>query len=163
MAVLAVGISHKTAPVETRERLTFTADELPRALALLRERFGGGVILSTCNRTEVYVSHAGSGATVDDLIGVVLAAKTYPADEPAPPFGEMIGMHAARHLYRVACGVESMVIGEAQILGQVRTAMLAAKAAGALDETLSRLFLSAIAVGRKARVQTDINRHAVAR
>ncbi len=160
MAVLAIGISHKTAPVETRERLAFSADELPGALALLGERFGSGVILSTCNRTEVYLSNAASGATTGDLTRWVLEAKGYPTEGP-PPFTVTTGMHAVRHLYRVACGIDSMVVGEAQILGQARQAMAAAKAEGTLDETLSRLFSSAVTIGRRARAQTGIGRHSV--
>lgn len=160
MAVLAIGISHRTAAVEMRERFAFAPEELPEALATLRERFGGAVVLSTCNRTEIYVSNSGT-ETPDELAQALLALKRFPEDEPAPPFARMIGMHAVRHLYRVASGVDSMVVGEDQIAGQVREAMLAAQEQGALDTTLRRLFDSAVGVGRRARSETAIGRNAV--
>src|SRR5439155_21300778 len=104
------------------------------------------------------------GGSVDgtaDLARLIVEAKSGADGTVAPAFTEMIGMHAVRHLYRVASGIDSMVIGEAQILGQVREAMVAAQSADALDRTLSRLFTSAISVGRRARSQTSIGRHAV--
>lgn len=161
MAVLSIGISYKTAPIEVRERLTITAGELPGALTMLGERFGSGVVLSTCNRTEVYISHAGSDTTADDVVQIVLRAKGYPAGESVPPFHHSVGMHAVRHLYRVAAGTDSMIVGESQVLGQVRGAMQAAREAGTLDTSLARLFDSAVAVGRRARRETGIGRNAV--
>ncbi|MSQ61141.1 MAG: glutamyl-tRNA reductase [Dehalococcoidia bacterium] len=160
MAIISIGLSHRTAPVALRERLAFTPEEMPGALTALRERFGGGVILSTCNRMEAYVSAAG-GESQDDLAGAILRLKGFPADEAQPGFGRLTGMHAVRHLYRVAAGIDSMVIGESQIAGQVRDAMLAAEEQGALDPTLRRLFHSAVGVGRRARHETAIGRETV--
>ena len=160
MAIVSIGLSHRTAPVALRERLAFTPEEMPAALAALRERFGSGVILATCNRMEAYVTAAGPESQ-DDLAGAILRLKGIPADEAPPGFGRLTGMHAVRHLYRVATGVDSMVIGEAQIAGQVRDAMLAADEQGALDPTLRRLFHSAIGVGRRARNETAIGRETV--
>ena len=160
MAIVSIVLSHRTAPVALRERLAFTPEEMPGALAVLRERFGGGVILSTCNRMEAYVTAAGSESQ-DDLAGAILRLKGFPSDEAQPAFGRLTGMHAVRHLCRVAAGIDSMVIGEAQIAGQVRDAMLTAEEQGALDPTLRRLFHSAVGVGRRARNETAIGRETV--
>jgi len=157
---LVVGISYKTAPVEVRERFAFGTEDLPRALPRLGREFGGAAILSTCNRTEVYVT--ASQALTDARPVLRVLAELKGACGPRIDASYMYnGSEAARHLFRVAAGVESMVLGEAEILGQVRTAFAAAMAAGTSDPLLSRLFRSAIRVGRRARSQTNISRHAV--
>ena len=160
MQISVVGISHKTAPVAVREHFTFTADELPPLLARLGERYAGAAVLSTCNRTEVYVA---SGRGVGDhrpIVALLSEIKGEMAMEGAPFFA-LSGKDAARNVFRVAAGVESMVIGESEILGQVRGAFTAATAAGTHTPALSRLFHSAIRVGRKVRAQTEINHGAV--
>ncbi len=155
-----VGISYKTAPVEVRERFAFGADELPGALSRLGQEFESAAILSTCNRTEAYVTASQGVKDARPVLRVLAELKG--AREPnLDAFYVYNGSQAARHLFRVAAGVESMVLGEAEILGQVRTAFAAATAAGTFDALLSRLFHSAIRVGRRARSQTDIGRHAV--
>jgi glutamyl-tRNA reductase len=158
--ISVVGISHKTAPVAVREHFTFAASELPPLLARLGERYAGAAVLSTCNRTEVYVA---SGRGVGDprpIVALLSEIKGELAMEGAPFFA-FTGKEAARNLFRVAAGVESMVIGESEILGQVRGAFTAATAAGTHTPALSRLFHSAIRVGRKVRAQTEINHGAV--
>ncbi|HEY8490118.1 MAG TPA: glutamyl-tRNA reductase [Dehalococcoidia bacterium] len=159
--IVLAGISHKTAPIEIRERLAFGAAELPRALAALRERFGGGVVLSTCNRTEIYVAGRDGAVRGADLLAFLEEAKGVPVFEHADRFYIHHEAEAVRHLCRVAAGIDSMVLGEAQILGQVREAFLAAHRHGALDRTLSRLFHTAVAAGKRARNQTGIARYAV--
>lgn len=160
MNISLVGISHKTAPVAVREHFTFTADELPAVLERLRASYAGAAVLSTCNRTEVYV--AGSKAIADPrpIVALLSEIKGDVAMEGAPFFA-LSGKEAARNLFRVAAGVESMVIGESEILGQVRGAFTASTAAGTHTPALSRLFHTAIRVGRKVRTQTEINRGAV--
>ena len=155
MHITLVGISHKTAPVALRERFTFTPDELPAVLP----RFGGAAVLvSTCNRTEVYITahHPIAAGSV-----IALLSELKGADAPEGAFYHQIGVDAARHLFRVASGIESMVLGESEILGQVRAAFSAATAAHTHNAVLSQLFHAAIHVGRKARSQTHIGRHAV--
>ena len=154
-----LGINHQTAPVRLRERVAFAADTVPAALATLRELPGvhEAALLSTCNRTELY-------ALADDD-GASLAA--WLAAHP----GEAVDMHAylyhhrdadaARHLFRVATGLDSLVLGEPQILGQVKEAWSLARGAGALGSTLDRLFQNAFATAKRARTDTRIGANPV--
>lgn len=157
--VVCVGVSHLTAPVEVREKLAFGADELPFALAAASRHADGVVILSTCNRTELYAAVRGREADGAPLIDLLNGLKE--ADVPASCFYVLRHLDAVRHLFRVAAGIESMVLGEHQILGQVRDAMSAATQARTLDGVLSQTFHSAISVGRRARTETGISRQAV--
>ena len=154
MHITLVGISHKTAPVAVREQFAFAPAELPEALP----RFGGGAaLLSTCNRTEVYLAshHPIAAASVVALLRELKDG----ADAPDEAFYDAAGREAARHLFRVAAGIESLVLGESEILGQVRAAFSAATEADTNNAVLSELFHSAIRVGRKARSQTHISRN----
>ena len=160
MQVLAVGLSHKTAPVEVRERFAFTADEMPQALSRLPERVGAGIILSTCNRTELYITSA-DHLSAEALVSLITTCKGLPMPYDASRFYVLRQRDAVRHLYRVAAGVDSMVLGEAQILGQVRDALSAAQKSKAVNPLLSRLFRSAISVGKRARSETSIGRYGV--
>ena len=156
MHITLVGISHKTAPVSVRERFAFAADELPEALP----KFGGAAVLvSTCNRTEVYLT-AHHAITPGTVIAMLRELKS-DVEAPDEVFYHKAGLEAARHLFRVAAGIESMVLGESEILGQVRSAFSAATTANTHNALLSQLFHTAIRVGRKARSETDIGRHAV--
>jgi len=158
MEILAVGLSHKTAPVELRERLAIPEPELPHALALLdqppviRER----LLLSTCNRVEVYAvvqePAAGQAAIVHTLavfrglapVHFQGALYSYRAEQ------------AVRHLFRVAAGLDSLVVGEPQILGQVKAAYQRARAEGATGALLNHLLEAALAVGKRVRTETGI-------
>jgi glutamyl-tRNA reductase len=160
MQISLVGISHKTAPVAVREHFAFTADELPPLLAKLGERYAGAAVLSTCNRTEVYAVNGRGISDPRPIVGLLSDFKGEMAIEGAP-FYALPEKEAARHLFRVAAGVDSMVVGESEIMGQVRQAFTAATAAGTHTPALSRLFHTAIRVGRKVRTQTEIGRHAV--
>jgi glutamyl-tRNA reductase len=156
MHITLVGISHRTAPVEQRERFSFAPEEIPEVLP----RFGGAaVVLSTCNRTEVYLSshHPIAAGSVVALLREMKSA----ADVPDDAFYHLAGHNAVRHLFRVAAGIESMVLGESEILGQVREAFAAATAAGTHNAVLSQLFHEAIRIGRRARSETAIGRNAV--
>jgi glutamyl-tRNA reductase len=160
MYVSLVGVNHRTAPVEVRERFAFAADELPRALVRLREEFKGAVILSTCNRTEVYIVAPTPLADAWPVVKVLSELKDA-CGRHIDLFYAKSGEDAARHLFRVAAGLDSMVLGEAEILGQVRAAFVAAGAAGSGHPLLSRLFHTAIRTGRRARAETAIGREPV--
>ncbi|WP_101047176.1 glutamyl-tRNA reductase [Macromonas nakdongensis] len=162
MAVWALGINHQTAPLDLRGRFAFALDQLPHTLA----RFRGAVapqpeatLLSTCNRTEIYCAseHLALEPTVAWLAqtgGVstqVLLDHAYVLKE-----GE-----AARHAFRVASGLDSMVLGEAQILGQLKDAVRVADEAGALGTTLHQLFQRSFAVAKQVRSSTDIGAHSI--
>ena len=160
MQISLVGISHKDAPVAVREHFAFASDELPALLGRLGESHAGAAVLSTCNRTEVYVANPAGVTDPRAIVALLSEAKGEPPMEGAPFFA-LSGSEAARHLFRVAAGIESMVIGESEILGQVRGAFTAATAAGTHTPALSRLFHTAIRVGRRARSQTSIGRYTV--
>lgn len=156
MHITLIGISHKTAPVAVRERFAFGGEELPEALP----RFGGAaVLLSTCNRTEVYLT-AHHPITAGSVVALLRELKG--VDDAADElFYHLTDLEAARHLFRVAAGVDSMVVGESEILGQVRSAFAAANEAGTHNAVLSRLFHGAIRAGRRVRSETQIGRRAV--
>jgi glutamyl-tRNA reductase len=159
LVVTCVGINHRTAPVEEREKVAFSAEELPDALSRLRDELGGAVVLSTCNRTELYTTTNGDVAGMERLVDALAARKGTSLDLRLTYF--LAHDEAVRQLFRVAAGIESMVLGESQILGQVRDAMSAATQAGSLNGVLSRLFHCALRVGKRARSQTNIGRYAV--
>jgi glutamyl-tRNA reductase len=157
MHVSVTGVSHHDTPVEVRERFAFTTEELVPALQRLPIGLGGGAILSTCNRTELYLAS-------DEPAGLEQAAATLAAarDAEAPEGVKLYhyeGPRAVQHLFRVAAGVDSLVVGESEILGQVREAFSAATAAGSGNAVLARLFHSALRVGRRARSETEIGAH----
>lgn len=160
MQISVIGISHKTAPVAVREHFAFAPGELPPLLARLGERYAGAAVISTCNRTEVYIAGARGIGDPRPIVALLSELKGDVAMEGAPFFA-LTGREAARHLFRVSAGVESMVVGESEILGQVRGAFTSATAAGTHTPAISRLFHTAIRVGRKVRTQTEIGRHAV--
>jgi glutamyl-tRNA reductase len=155
--VSVTGVSHHETPVELRERFAFNAEQLVPALRRLPSELGGGAILSTCNRSEVYLA---SELQVGREQAVEALAQA--RGEPLPEgiaFYHDEGAGAVRHLFRVAAGVESLVIGESEILGQVREAFSASTEAGTGNAVLARLFHSALRVGRRARSETDIGAH----
>jgi glutamyl-tRNA reductase len=160
--IFTVGISHKTAPVEVREQLAFTSAELPDALRHLRDELGGAIILSTCNRTELYITIPPEEVeSVDGLVSLLPRSKGLSEAFDPLRFYVLHDQEAVRHLHRVAAGVDSMVLGEAQILGQVREALAQAQHARSAHPLLARLFRSAIASGRRARSETNIGRYSV--
>ena len=148
MQLLLVGTSHRRAPVELRERLYLSGDAVRQTAARLTGETGEAVVLSTCNRTEIYLA----GADAQSARAELAAAASVPADALAPVVYELTDDAAARHLFRVAAGLDSMIPGEAQILGQVREAY----DAGVPGPLLHRLFRQALRVGRRVRAETAI-------
>ena len=167
MSVWALGLNHTTAPLDLRGRFAFAVDQIPPTLNSLRQSFGSGrhpeveaAIISTCNRTEIYwVSD--HQAALDHTVGWladsggvsrdVLRSHTYTLHDDA----------VARHAFRVASGLDSMVLGEAQILGQMKDAVRAAETAGALGSTLNQLFQRSFAVAKEVRTATEIGAHSI--
>jgi glutamyl-tRNA reductase len=158
MPVIAVGLNYRNAPLELIERLSIDPERCPKALAMLldRQHVKEGVILSTCNRVEVY-------ATIDrfhDGGDAVRRFLTEFHEVHAGQLADYLYVHyedrAVRHLFSVASGIDSMVVGEAQILGQVRGAFQAAQAQGSVGPVLTALFSQAVRVGRRARRETAI-------
>lgn len=161
MHLLVVGLSHKTAPVEVRERLAFTPAVLGPALARLRRYVLEGAVLSTCNRAEVYalVGHRSTGE--DSVRRFIGDAHGVPPEQFAPYVYVRSQNDAVRHLFNVASGLDSMVLGEPQILGQVRDAHERAAQAGTAQRVVDQLFRQAVTVGKRARTQTGIARRTV--
>lgn len=161
MQIVVVGLNQNSAPLAVRERLAFVPGELPRALEELRKHVPEGFILSTCNRVEVYgvAGHADSGA---QLLGRFLAeARGFPVDELRPLIYSYAHEAAVAHLFRVASGMDSMVVGEGEVLSQVRSALDAANAAGALGPVMRRLGSAAVGAGKRVRARTAIGRHSL--
>ena len=156
MSILALGLNHKTAPVDMRERLTFGPDIVVGALRSLLEHpsVAEGVILSTCNRTEVYCASSGIG---EAPLKQWLCQFHGLAPETVAPYLYTYRDHeAVRHLLRVSSGLDSMVLGEPQILGQVKTAFQTANQAGTAQKLLGRLFQHTFSVAKQVRTDTAI-------
>jgi glutamyl-tRNA reductase len=158
--LLVVGVSHRTAGVPLLERLAVSAEELPGLVArlLAQPYLGEALVLSTCNRVEVYAAVSGFHGGLSD-IGAVLADKAgCPLSELAPHLYVHYDAEAVRHAFRVACGLDSMVVGEAQILGQLRDAYTVAAERGSVGRLLHELMQQALRVGKRAHTETGIDR-----
>ena len=167
MAVWALGINHTTAPLDLRGRFAFALDQIAPTLQGLRQSLGTAsshpgvetAIISTCNRTEIYC--AGQQPALDHTLGwlahsggvspALLRSHSYTLEDSL----------VARHAFRVASGLDSMVLGEAQILGQMKDAVRAAETAGALGTTLNQLFQRSFAVAKEVRTSTEIGAHSI--
>lgn len=163
MYIITVGLNYKTAPVEIRERLSFQEAELTAAMLTLKKRKSilENVIVSTCNRTEIY-------AVVDQLHTGRYYIKEFLAERfhiEREQFESHLYIYenqkAVEHLFNVSCGLDSMVIGETQILGQVRSSFFKAQEANSVGTVFNQLFKQAITVAKKAHTETDISSNAV--
>ena len=159
--IVVVGLNHETAPLAVREALAFPKERLPEVLARVREDTGLGeaMILSTCNRVEVYGRSTDS--TVDAVAAFLARCHSRTVEEIAPHLYRLEGEAAVRHAFRVAASLDSMVMGEPQILGQVKDAYEAAEKAGSLGSVLNALRNRSIAAAKRARTETAIGRNAV--
>jgi glutamyl-tRNA reductase len=155
MPLHILGLNHNTAPVEIREQVVFAGSDIDRALAELKNLDGiaEAVILSTCNRTEFYVETTGDGLDLlktwlnqDQNLSVAARSALFTLDKE----------DAIRHLFRVACGLDSRILGEPQILGQLKDAFRQAEQSGSVSSQLSRLFHHTFSVAKKVRTDTEI-------
>jgi glutamyl-tRNA reductase len=156
--LLALGISHKTAPVALRERLAFTESE---AIAFAREATATSevreaVVISTCNRTEVYLVVGDPVRAESDVLGLMAGQAGIRPTELAEAIYSPRNCDTARHLYRVTAGLDSMIVGEAEIQGQVARAHEAAMRAGCTGPLSNRLFAAALTAGKRVRSETSI-------
>jgi len=153
MSLAVVGVNHRTAPLEVRERFAHAAREVPASLErVLAAGAGGGVLLSTCNRTEFYLAEPGEEAP--DAVWAILSERLGDG-RSASAYGYFRrDRDAVRHLYRVSAGLESMILGESQIQGQVREAWEMSKSQA--GPVLHRLFQSALLVGARVRSETGL-------
>jgi len=164
MEIVLIGLNHKTAPVELRERVSFSTGEAQRAAEQLR---AGGVltetlVLSTCNRSELY--GVPPEAATDSAGAMELFLATFHHLDPSLLTSSLYRRRdhdAVRHLFRVASGLDSMLLGEAEILGQVREAYRIALDLGATGPVLNRMFQNALEVGKRVRTETEIGKKPV--
>ena len=169
MSVFALGLNHGTAPVDLRGRFAFTLDQLAPALHGFRERMRSGAavpeaaLLSTCNRTELYcaVEPAQTRELVRPAIDWLAGVGGIGGQHLREHAYVMEDAHVARHAFRVASGLDSMVLGEPQILGQMKQAVHEAGVAGTLGRTLHQLFQRSFSVAKEVRSATEIGAHSI--
>jgi len=163
VSLVVVGLNHRNAPVDLLERMAVPARALPKALHTLtaREHLAEVVLVSTCNRTEVYARTTLFHPGIDDVRHFLADTAGLDPDALADLLYTFHDDPAVAHLFAVAAGLDSMIIGEHEILGQVREAWRIAEHEGTTGPLLSRTFRQAIEVGKRARTETEIGRHAV--
>ncbi len=160
--LLALGISHKTAPVALRERLAFTEAEAAEfaSQATATPEVREAVVISTCNRTEIYLVVGGAGGHLvqaeSDVLGLLASRAHIRPTELADAIYSPRNCDVARHLYRVTAGLDSMIVGEAEIQGQVKRSHEAAMRAGCTGPLSNRLFAAALTTGKRVRSETEI-------
>jgi len=162
MAVWALGINHKTAPLDLRGRFAFAIEQVAPTLNALRDALPNhpeAALISTCNRTEIYC--ACEQPQLQHTLDWLAQSGGVDPEQLRPHAYTLQDGVAARHVFRVACGLDSMVLGETQILGQMKNAIRAAEEAGALGNTLSQLFQRTFAVAKEVRSSTEIGAHSI--
>lgn len=157
--ILLVGLSHKSAPLEVRESVSFRSTQILEALPVLRDELQEAVILSTCNRSEIYAVTARAGDDTRRIQEFIADYHDLPSASIAPHLYSKTGADAVQHLFSVSGGLDSLIVGESQILGQVRGALSAATEAKAANAASVRLFHAALRVGRRVRQETNIGRN----
>ena len=163
MTYLLAGLSYRRSPVAALEQVALGAEELPVWLERLAVHAGGGVILSTCNRTEIYAwsDSTESPTRLIELLDDIASREGTKSPDFEDHVYSATGVDAARHLFRVASGLDSMATGEAQIAGQVRSALLAAGEAGGVAPRLSRLFHTSLRTARRIRQATGVEKDSI--
>ncbi len=161
MSVVVVGLNHRTVPLDLLERMTVPSSLLPKALADLtsREHVTEAVVLSTCNRIEVYAFAEKFHGAYQDIRNFFAEVSHVAPEEFSDHLTSLYDGDAARHLFSVASGLDSAVLGEHEILGQVRTAWEVSSAEGAVGPVLNPLFRHALEVGKRVRTETAISRN----
>ncbi len=162
MHLVLVGLSHHTAPLEVRERIGISRSMVPAALdRLANEGCDDAVLLSTCNRTEVYAVAADPAAMGERIIGCLTDYRGVSRDDIDAALYVRTDADAARHLFRVAAGLDSLVVGEPEILGQVKEAYKIASEEHGTGSVINRLFHGAFAIGKRVRTDTGLSEGAV--
>jgi glutamyl-tRNA reductase len=165
MTILAFGINHTTAPIDLREKVIFGSDDVPEALSELTHQQGvnEAAILSTCNRTEVYcnLEEARNVPSIKTPIKWLSEYHGLKQEQLAPFLYTHPDAHAVKHILRVASGLDSMVLGEPQVLGQLKSSYQAGLKAGSIGKLLGRLFQHSFKVAKEIRTTTTIGSHPV--
>lgn len=163
MEIAVVGLSHKTAPVEIREKVAFAPDLLHEVARAVRglDHVNEGVVLSTCNRVEVFAATRNREQGVEALIAFMAEYHSIPIEDLRPHIYFYAGIDAVRHVFRVASSLDSMVVGEPQILGQVKEAYDKAVQGSATGLVLNRFMHKAFSTAKRVRTETRIAQSAV--
>jgi glutamyl-tRNA reductase len=163
MHLFLLGVSHKTAPVDLRERLDFSSGDLGAAVEMLAAKPSAAesIVLSTCNRSEIYLASEDAARARLDAIDFLSGFHQLPQDSFAPHIFTFEDAAVAQHLFRVAAGLDSLVVGEPQILGQVKDAFQAASQRHCTGPLLTKLFQWSFAVGKRVRTETGLGEGAV--
>src|SRR5690242_7470117 len=163
MHLFLLGVSHRTAPVDVRERLDFSSGDLGAAVEALgtRPSAAEAVVLSTCNRCEVYVASDDPARARSEIVGFLSEYHRLPVDVFAPHLFSLDDSAVVKHLFRVAAGLDSLVVGEPQILGQVKDAFQVAGSRRCAGPILTKLFHWSFNVGKRVRTETALGEGAV--
>ena len=161
MEILVVGLNHKSAPLEVLEKLSFSKEQLSDALSGLRDQVGESIILSTCNRTEIYATIDGPAEVKQQISSFVARFHGIDVEAISPHLYDYLDTDAVSHLLGVASGLDSLIVGESQIMGQVRDAMTVASETGSAPVPLVGLFHAAVRTGRRVREETEVGRNAL--
>ena len=169
MQLLTIGVNHQTAPIAQREQVAFVPDEIGQAIARLRQQWANAqhgalaeaAIVSTCNRTELYCAVQAPKAAAKALTQFLAQAKRIDHEIIDRATYVLPQAQSVRHAFRVASGLDSMVLGEPQILGQMKEAERLARAAGGMGLMLNHLFQRTFAVAKEVRTRTEIGAHSV--
>jgi len=159
LSLLVLGLNHRTAALDLRERLTIEKEQLAPSLELLSQYVEHGVIVSTCNRLEIYTYDRQAPDLLQKIGDFLTASSGVAGTDLEEHLYQMEGEECARHLFRVAAGLDSMVVGERQVLGQLRSAFSTASLEGHARGPLSRLFHQALRTGRRVHRETAISSH----
>lgn len=160
MHILVVGLNHKTAPIATRDALSFSKEQLQEALPLLNDSLNEAVVLSTCNRTEIYSSSDNPPDAANRIRRFLASYHNINSNSIQPHLQTLDGRDAVRHIFRVSSGLDSLIVGESQILGQVRESLVSATEAHSVQIAMIGLFHAAVRVGRRVREDTEVGRNA---
>ena len=160
MPIVVIGVNHRTGPVAFLEKVMISEATMPHALRTLsmRDDIREAVVLSTCNRTEVYAVVERFHGAYDEIQNFLCETSGFDAEEVTPHLYSQWDEEAIKHLFEVASGLDSAVLGESEIIGQVRKAWDVAMAEGSSRNTLNLLFRYALEVGKRARTETGISR-----
>jgi len=160
MSIVVIGVNHKTAPVSLREQVAFSPETLLEALTQANNIVLEGMILSTCNRTEIYFT-TDNDSQIDGIINWLAEYHQFSKENLSPYLYIHTEEEAVRHTFRVACGLDSLVLGEPQILGQLKVALKTASDHKTTGRTLKRLMQFAFSTAKKVRTQTSIGSNPV--
>src|SRR5690242_1569379 len=163
MHLFLLGVSHRTAPVDLRERLDFSSRDVGAAVEALATRPSAAetVVLSTCNRSEIYLASSDPDRARQDVIDFLAEYHQVPGDVFTPHLFTNCDQDAVRHLFRVSAGLDSIVVGEPQILGQIKDAFQAAAERRCAGPLLTKAFQWAFNVGKRVRHETALGKGAV--